>query len=205
MTFGQVDRYRREVIRLVDLQPGDVLLDLGAGPGSISRLAFEAQPQCQIVSADLNLSMMRAGKEQFPNLRSWSAADALHLPFPTSSFDAFVCGFLLRNVVDLPGALREIYRVLKPGGRIAMLDTTRPPENALRPAIDFFLHSVIPLVGGVITGQGKGYQYLIESTENFLKPEELEGEMRKCGFVQVSSRTRLMQMLAIHWGRKNHA
>jgi demethylmenaquinone methyltransferase/2-methoxy-6-polyprenyl-1,4-benzoquinol methylase len=205
MTFGQVNRYRREVIRLARLQPGDVLLDLGAGPGFLAHLANEMQPQCRIVAADLNLPMMRVGMEQFRDQWSWSAADALHLPFPDASFDAFVCGFLLRNVIDLPAALREIYRILKPGGRIAMLDTTQPPDNILRPAIDFFMHNIIPVAGGIITGQGKGYKYLINTTENFLKPEDLAEQMRLCGFSQVGCRRRLMKMLAVHWGVKENA
>lgn len=202
MTFGQVNRLRREVVRRVQLQPGESLLDLGAGPGFLAKQAIDLEPSSRVIAADLNLPMLRVGVDQFRGLWSWSAADALHLPFSDESFDAVISGFLLRNVVDLSVALQEIYRVTKPGGRIAMLDTTHPPKNFLRPAIDIQLHYVIPFVGGVVTGQGKAYQYLIHSTESFLKAEELAEKMQECGFNQVGFSRRLMGMLAIHWGVK---
>ncbi|MFN2167478.1 MAG: class I SAM-dependent methyltransferase, partial [Anaerolineae bacterium] len=139
MTFGQDYFWRREVIRRAGLpSQGGRLLDLGAGTGDLGRQALRRHPDTLAVEADFTLEMMRAGQARqaaraapsaASGALSWSAADALNLPFPAASFDAVVSGFLLRNVIDLPRALAEQYRILKPGGRIVCLDTTQPQKN----------------------------------------------------------------------------
>jgi demethylmenaquinone methyltransferase / 2-methoxy-6-polyprenyl-1,4-benzoquinol methylase len=133
---------------------------------------------------------------------NWSAADALHLPFPHDHFDAVVSGFLMRNVLDVPLALREQYRALKPGGRIVILDTTHPRKNLLYPFIWIHLHLVIPFLGWLITGQRAAYTYLPESTEKFLFAEQLADAMQAAGFHEVGFDRRMLGTIAIHRGRK---
>lgn len=200
MTAGQDATWRREVICRAALTPASHLLDLGSGTGDLVREAIRQQPACQAVAADFTLEMMQAG-----NLRGrldWSAADALHLPFPSARFDAVVSGFLMRNVLDVNQALQEQYRVLKPGGRIVILDTTHPRRNLLYPFLWLHLHLVIPLLGTLITGQRAAYTYLPESTEKFLFAEQLAEAMSAVGFKQVDFQRRMFGTIAIHWGQK---
>ncbi|GAB4521274.1 MAG: bifunctional demethylmenaquinone methyltransferase/2-methoxy-6-polyprenyl-1,4-benzoquinol methylase UbiE [Anaerolineales bacterium] len=202
MTFGQDISWRREVIRRASLQPGDALLDLGAGTGDLAREALRQQPACTALAADYTLEMMRIGRARYGHPADWSGADALNLPFPDKSFDVVVSGYLLRNVIDLPRALSEQYRVLRPGGRIVALDTTRPPKNLLSPFINFHMHTVIPLVGRILTGEADAYTYLPDSTAAFLTAEDLAARLQEAGFRSVGFHRRMLGTMAIHWGRK---
>jgi demethylmenaquinone methyltransferase/2-methoxy-6-polyprenyl-1,4-benzoquinol methylase len=203
MTAGQDRAWRREVIQRAALPPRGDLLDLGAGTGDLSREALQQYPGCRPVTADFTLAMMLAGKQRPESapLR-WLGADALHLPFPDESFDGAVSGFLLRNVSDVRQALAEQRRVLRPGGRIVILDTTRPQRNLLTPLINIHFHTVIPTLGKLITGEGEAYTYLPESTGNFLPAEQLAERMLEAGFRQVGFRRRMLGTIAIHWGTK---
>ena len=200
MTFGQDTHWRREVIRRAGLTPTSRLLDLGAGTGDLTREAQRQQPGCKAVAADFTLGMMRAG--DLHGHLDWSAADALHLPFPDAGFDVVVSGFLMRNVLDVHQALQEQLRVLKTGGRIVILDTTHPPRNLLTPFLWLQLHLVIPLLGALITGQREAYAYLPESTEKFLYAEQLASAMCESGFRNVAFQRRMLGTIAIHWGEK---
>jgi demethylmenaquinone methyltransferase/2-methoxy-6-polyprenyl-1,4-benzoquinol methylase len=203
MTAGQDVRWRREVVRRAGIPESGRLLDLGAGTGDLAWETRRQHPGSQPVAADFTLEMMRVGKSRpnFPSL-DWSAADALRLPFLTESFDAVVSGFLLRNVVDVPQALSEQYRVLKPGGRVVVLDTTQPTRNLLSPLINFHLHVIIPFLGRIIAGASDAYTYLPESTEAFLQAEQLAAFFNQAGFKEVSFRRLMFGTVAIHWGRK---
>lgn len=202
MTGGQDVRWRKQVIRLSGIQQGGVLLDLGAGTGDLSREALRQVPGCRPISADFTLGMMRAGQKlPGPALR-WSAADALNLPFSEEAFDAVVSGFLLRNVVDLPRALREQYRVLKPGGRMVALDTTRPRPSLLTPFMHVYMRRIIPLLGSVLTGQRDAYAYLPRTSEHFLTAEELLALVHAAGFAEAGFRRLMFGAVALHWGRK---
>lgn len=208
MTAGQDIRWRKEVIHRAALPPGGQLLDLGAGTGDLSREARRQYPHSRIIAADFTLEMMRVGKSRDNEPASnnagfdWSSADALNLPFPENIFDATVSGFLLRNVSDVRRCFGEQYRVLKPGGRIVVLDTTPPPENWQAPLIHFYLDQIIPNLGRLLTGQGEAYTYLPNSTENFLKPERLATRMKEAGFRNVAFQRLMFGTVAIHWGLK---
>lgn len=202
MTGGQDTRWRRQVIELAHIPRGGLLLDLGAGTGDLSREALRRQPGCRPVAADFTLGMMLAGqKHPGPRLR-WSAADALNLPFPDRTFDVVVSGFLLRNMVDLPRALREQYRVLKPGGRMVALDTTPPRPSPLLPFMQFYMQRVIPLLGSLLAGQREAYTYLPQSSEQFLTAEALLKEVEAAGFEQAGLRRVMFGAAALHWGVK---
>jgi demethylmenaquinone methyltransferase/2-methoxy-6-polyprenyl-1,4-benzoquinol methylase len=204
MTAGQDARWRREVIRRAALPEDALLLDLGSGTGDLAQEARRQKPDCQAVAADFTLEMMRAGQRR-PNASrlDWSAADALRLPFPDETFDAVVSGFLLRNVADLGQALGEQQRVLKPGGWMVALDTTRPLRNLLSPLINFHMHVVIPTLGRLVTGEGEAYTYLPDSTENFLGAEQLAARLVIAGFQQAGFRRLMFGTIAIHWGCKS--
>ncbi len=200
ITGGQDVRWRRLVIALARLKPESRLLDLGAGTGDLAREALRQQPQALVTAADFTLEMMRAGAPR--GYLNWSAADALLLPFHDSTFDAVVSGFLMRNVSDAHKSLKEQYRVLKRGGRIVILDTTRPKKNILSPFIWLHMHVVIPAVGGLLSGVRDAYKYLPDSTEGFLTAEQLASRMIAAGFKKVDFKRLMFGTIAIHWGER---
>jgi demethylmenaquinone methyltransferase/2-methoxy-6-polyprenyl-1,4-benzoquinol methylase len=200
MTGWQDVRWRREVIQRAALEPGASLLDVGAGTGDLLREANRQQPAARVYAADFALEMMRVGQQRGGS--GWSAANALSLPFREGTFDATVSGFLVRNVTNVEQALREQYRVLKDGGRIVILDTTRPGRNLFTPLIWVHMHGLIPLLGGLVSGFREAYTYLPDSSENFLRAEELATRMKATGFKEVGFRRLMFGTIAIHWGRK---
>jgi len=200
MTAGQDVHWREQVIRLARLRPGEHLLDLGAGTGDLAREALKQQPKAKVVAADFTLEMMRVG--QLNGSLPWSAADALNLPFGDKTFDAIVSGFLMRNVGDIQDALKEQYRTLKPGGRIVILDTTKPRRNLLSPFIWLHMHVVIPFVGGLLSGFKDAYNYLPDSIEEFVTAKELTVRMAAVGFKKINFDVLMFGTIAIHWGEK---
>ncbi len=200
MTGGQDIRWRKQVIKLARLTPNAALLDLGTGTGDLAREALLQQPQAKVTAADFTIEMMRVGNKN-GNLE-WSASDALNLPFKNITFDAIVSGFLMRNVTDIQQALKEQYRTLKPGGRIVILDTTRPKKNLLSPFIWLHMHFIIPTIGGLLSGERDAYNYLPDTTENFLTAEQLAARMIAVGFKKVDFKRMMFGTIGIHWGEK---
>jgi demethylmenaquinone methyltransferase / 2-methoxy-6-polyprenyl-1,4-benzoquinol methylase len=206
MTGSQDVRWRRRVIQQTGLQPGGRLLDLGTGTGDLALEALRQQPTLQVVAADFTLAMMQVGQARLRAQKridlNWCTADALSLPFPDGHYDGVVSGFLMRNVGDLPQALKEQYRVLKPGGRLVILDTTRPRRNWLWPFIYIHLKFVISTLGRLLTGHSEAYNYLPDSTVGFLPAETLAERMTECGYQQVGFQRLMQGTVAIHWGIK---
>ena len=200
MTGGQDIRWRRQVIQLARLQRSARLLDLGTGTGDLAREALAQFPQARVIAADFTLEMMRVGQKR--GTLSFSSADALQLPFADLTFDAVISGFLMRNVIDLQKALQEQYRVLKNGGRLVILDTTRPKKNLLSPFIWLHMHAVIPFLGRLLTGSSEPYRYLPETTEGFVTAENLASRMAVAGFRKINFQRFMFGTIAIHWGEK---
>jgi demethylmenaquinone methyltransferase/2-methoxy-6-polyprenyl-1,4-benzoquinol methylase len=200
MTGFQDVRWRKQVIRLARLTNSASLLDLGTGTGDLAREALTQFPQAKVIAADFTLEMMRVGQKTSP--LNFSTADALRLPFMDSTFDAVTSGFLMRNVIDLQKGIEELLRVLKNGGRIVILDTTRPKKNILSPFIWFHMHFIIPTLGGLLTGEREAYNYLPDTTENFVTAEDLASRMTKAGFKNVNFQRLMFGTIAIHWGEK---
>lgn len=200
MTGGQDIRWRKQVIKLARLHHNTYLLDLGTGTGDLAREALEQFPRSKVIAADFTIEMMRVGQKR--GALNFSSADALQLPFGDFSFDAVVSGFLMRNVVDLQKAIQEQYRVLKKGGRIVILDTTRPKRNILSPFIWLHMHIVIPLLGRLLTGSSDAYRYLPETTEGFVTAENMASRMAAAGFKKLNYQRYMFGTIAIHWGEK---
>lgn len=205
MTFGQDMKWRKFVVRQARLPQDGKLLDLATGTGDIAFEAAEVFPDATVIGADFALPMMVAGtQEPRGDTIDWAQADALQLPFPNEYFDASVSGYLVRNVIDIPQSLEEQKRVLKPGGRIVILDTSPPPDNLLKPFIQVHLNYVIPVMGRAIGGQAAvdAYTYLPESTQAFKTPDELADLIREAGFINVQYKTFMFGTMAVHWADK---
>jgi demethylmenaquinone methyltransferase/2-methoxy-6-polyprenyl-1,4-benzoquinol methylase len=200
MTSGQDLRWRSRVIHLANLGPASRLLDIGAGTGDLTRTALRQYPQAQVVAADFTFEMMRIGRRSGD--LPFVAADALLLPFAGATFDAVVSGFLMRNVADIRLALQEQYRILKVGGQIVVLDTTRPRRNLLTPLIRLHMHTVIPTLGRLLSGSGEAYHYLPESSEHFVTAEQLAGLLSAAGFKDVHFERFMFGTIAIHSAKK---
>jgi len=203
MTFGQDQRWRKDVIRRARISPGSRVLDLGTGTGDLAMEILVRHPESKPLATDFTIEMMRVGQVRpAGKALDWCGADALHLPYGSETFDAVVSGFLMRNVSDLPGVLLEQRRVLRLGGRIVILDTTRPPENILAPLIRFHLNTVIPMLGGLIAGDSEAYTYLPDSTQGFLRAETLVARLSEAGFREIGFKRVMFGTVAIHWGVK---
>lgn len=203
---GQDMKWRRFVAEAANLPANGRLLDIATGTGDIAFETLKLAPGMQAVGADFALEMMRVGRRRAPygERVAWTGADALALPYVDSSFDAVASGYLMRNVVDIPRALSEQWRVLKPGGRIVILDTSPPPDNVLKPLILLHLKIGVPMLGRLIGGSavGDAYRYLPESTQTFKTPEELKEMVEAAGFGDVRFRRFMLGTMAVHWGVK---
>jgi len=205
MTGGQDMRWRRFVVSKAQLPSAGRLLDLATGTGDIGFEVLRAVPDATVIGADFSLGMMIVGKQLPMGKRmAWAGADAMQLPFPDNTFDAVTSGYLVRNVIDIPRTLHEQLRVLKPGGRIVILDSSPPPRSLIRPFIEIHLRYVIPALGRLVAGPNgaDAYQYLPNSTQAFKTPAELATLMREAGVQHVQYKTFMFGTMAVHWGEK---
>jgi demethylmenaquinone methyltransferase / 2-methoxy-6-polyprenyl-1,4-benzoquinol methylase len=203
MTFGQDVHWREYVIRRANLPAGGRLLDIATGTGDIADEGLDQVPGLQAVGGDFTIEMMQAGK-RLPGRETihWVASDTLALPFPDNTFDAVTSGFLMRNVIDVPGAFREQLRVTRPGGRVVVLESSPPKDNLLKPFIKIHLNTIIPTLGRIVTGEADAYRYLPDSTQGFQGPDELAATMRAAGYIDVGYRLFMFGTIAIHVGTK---
>jgi demethylmenaquinone methyltransferase/2-methoxy-6-polyprenyl-1,4-benzoquinol methylase len=206
MTLGQDKRWRNLLVQQAQLPPNGALLDIATGTGDIAFEALSHHPHLsQVVGADFTLPMMQVGRQR-PQTGAarvrWSGADTLHLPFPDNSFDAVVSGFLMRNVTSVRAALREQWRVCKPGGRVLVLEIPRPPDNLLGALFRLYFYRLVPVLGGLISGQPDAYTYLPASTDAFLRPSQLKAAMEQAGLRNVTYSMLMFHTVALHSGVK---
>jgi len=203
MTFGRDRVWRRLAVVALACQAGDVVLDVGTGTADF--LPLLADCGYRAVGVDFSLAMMLAGRSKLSASNSRTAlvaGDALHLPFADNSFAGLINGFLLRNVADLPAALTEMRRVVKPGGRIVCLELTWPTLPLFRQAFALYFRHLVPLIGGLVSGQRDAYTYLPRSVAAFVSVRELAALMKQVGLRDVRYRRLALGTVALHVGRK---
>ncbi|PZR51836.1 demethylmenaquinone methyltransferase [Xylanimonas oleitrophica] len=195
VSLGQDRRWRRLVREAVAAMPGEKVLDLAAGTGTSSE-PF-AEDGAIVVPSDISLGMLRVGKERRPDL-PFVAGDATALPFADGAFDAVTISFGLRNVVDTEGALREMLRVVRPGGRIVVCEFSTPTWGPFRTLYMEYLMRALPVVAGAVTGDKGSYEYLAESIRSWPDQPGLAHLMLDAGWEHVAYRNVTGGIVALH-------
>ncbi len=181
MTFRLDVRWRRMAVRELALPAGATVLDLASGTGDlcIDLTRAGARP----ISVDFSIGMLRADRSGAPRVQ----ADVLCLPAPAASVDGVTCGFALRNLVDLPAFFRELGRVVRPGGRIALLDVAIPRNPVMRWGHSVYFGKVVPRIGGLFSDRA-AYRYLPKSVAYLPSGERMEADLRSAGFSDTTHR-----------------
>ncbi len=196
MTAGLDRRWRKLAVTEV-VWPGDRVLDACCGTGD---LAVEAERRGgRVVGLDFSEKMLERARPKSGAIE-WVQGDALALPFSDGEFDAATVGFGVRNLVDLDGGLRELARVLRPGGKLAVLEITRP-RGILRPFFRLWFDVLVPFAGRVLPG-GQAYTYLPASVRRFPGPDDLSALFEHAGFEDVRYRLLGGGIVALHVGAK---
>jgi demethylmenaquinone methyltransferase/2-methoxy-6-polyprenyl-1,4-benzoquinol methylase len=155
-----------------------------------------------MTAAMLDEGAKRAEAAQLAGRLDWVVGDAMALPFADSSFDVYTISFGIRNVVRIPDALSEAFRVLRPGGRLMVLEFSQIPNDLLQKAYDLYSFNVIPRMGQAVAGDRESYQYLVESIRKFPDQETFAAMIRQSGFEQVKYRNLSLGIAALHSGWK---
>ncbi len=186
---------------------GQRLLDVAGGTGDIAFRFLKRAPGAEAVVLDMTEAMLvegrkRAEAEALADKLDWVVGDAMALPFEANSFDRYTISFGIRNVTRINDALSEAFRVLRPGGRLMVLEFSQLPNDAMQKAYDLYSFNVIPRMGQLIAGDRDSYQYLVESIRKFPDQETFAGMIRDAGFENVKYRNLSMGIAALHSGWK---
>jgi demethylmenaquinone methyltransferase / 2-methoxy-6-polyprenyl-1,4-benzoquinol methylase len=186
---------------------GQRLLDVAGGTGDVAFRFLGRAPGASATVLDMTESMLiegqkRAEAAQMAEKLDWIVGDAMALPFEDNTFDRYTISFGIRNVTRIPDALSEAFRVLRPGGRLMVLEFSQLPNDGLQKLYDLYSFNVIPRMGQLIVGDRDSYQYLVESIRRFPDQETFAQMIRDAGFEQVSFRNLSMGIAALHSGWK---
>jgi demethylmenaquinone methyltransferase/2-methoxy-6-polyprenyl-1,4-benzoquinol methylase len=208
MSAGIHRVWKRFTIELSGVREGHSVLDIAGGTGDLAaRFADIVGPAGRVVLADINDSMLKVGRDKLldhgriDNLE-FVQADAQNLPFPDASFDCVTIAFGLRNVTDKDAALRSMLRVLKPGGRLLVLEFSKPANPLLSRAYDAYSFRVLPLMGRLVANDADSYQYLAESIRMHPDQETLKDMMEDAGFTRCEYHNMTGGVVALHKGVK---
>src|SRR5712692_5938759 len=175
LSAGTDGGWRRRAARLTQLNAGGSALDIACGSGKLTALlARIAGPEGRVVGLDFSTQMREVARVGHPGLE-FLEGDALNLPFEDASFDASTIAFGLRNLADPVRGLREMLRVVKPGGRAVVLEFVKPPKGPICSAYRLYLRTLLPAIGGMLSSDGSAYRYLSDTVDSYRTPTELQG------------------------------
>ncbi|GHA64935.1 demethylmenaquinone methyltransferase [Streptomyces termitum] len=199
LSLGQDRRWRKEAAKAVDARPAQKILDLAAGTATSSQ-PF-ARAGAYVVPCDFSLGMLRVGKRRHPWM-PFTAGDGTKLPFRDDVFDAVTISFGLRNIQDTEQALRELYRVTKPGGRVVISEFSHPTWAPFRTVYEEYLMRALPPVARAVSSNPDAYVYLAESIQSWPDQPALAALLQKAGWSEVAWRNLSGGIVALHRGFK---
>ena len=208
MSGGVHRLWKRMTIEMSGVRRGNTVLDIAGGTGDLTaKFSRIVGPEGTVVLADINDSMLRVGRDRLMDLGivnnvKFSQADAQYLPFPDNSFDVITIAFGLRNVTDKDLALRSMLRVLKPGGRLLVLEFSCPSNPLLSKIYDAYSFNILPKLGKLFASDADSYQYLAESIRMHPDQETLRGMMDNAGFANTDFHNMTGGVVALHRGVK---
>jgi demethylmenaquinone methyltransferase/2-methoxy-6-polyprenyl-1,4-benzoquinol methylase len=208
MSAGVHRLWKRFTIELSGVRPGNRVLDIAGGTGDLTaKFSRIVGPTGKVVLADINDSMLKVGRDKLIDHGvvgnvDYVQANAEALPFPDNYFDCVSIAFGLRNVTDKDAALRSMQRVLKPGGRLLVLEFSKPQHAALGKLYDLYSFTALPLLGKLIANDSESYRYLAESIRMHPDQETLKGMMENAGFARAEFFNMTGGIVALHRGIK---
>ena len=208
MSAGVHRLWKRMTIEMSGVRRGNSVLDIAGGTGDLTaKFSRIVGPEGTVVLADINSSMLQVGRDRLMdrgvvNNVIFSQADAQYLPFPDNTFDVIAIAFGLRNVTDKDMALRSMLRVLKPGGRLLVLEFSKPANPVLSKVYDTYSFSILPKLGKLFASDADSYQYLAESIRMHPDQETLQGMMDNAGFANTDFHNMTGGVVALHRGVK---
>ncbi|MBW2589864.1 MAG: bifunctional demethylmenaquinone methyltransferase/2-methoxy-6-polyprenyl-1,4-benzoquinol methylase UbiE [Deltaproteobacteria bacterium] len=209
LSFGIHHIWKRIAVRMLELSSGDRVLDVCGGTGDLAILAAGAvSPTGHVTLYDFSSAMINAGrfKKNNSSIRKriqYVSGDVQQISFQDESFDAAMVGFGIRNVIDMKKGFEEMYRVLKPGGKMMCLEFSKPDSPFFRLLYDYYSFYIIPFLGKAITGSVQAYTHLPESIRTFPSPDELTDILKNIGFLHVTHRKLTNGIAVIHLAKKN--
>jgi demethylmenaquinone methyltransferase/2-methoxy-6-polyprenyl-1,4-benzoquinol methylase len=199
LSLGSARAWRKAVAKLVNPQSGQTILDLAAGTGA-SSVAF-VKEGVRVVAADFSTGMLEEGKKRHPEIE-FVFADATKLPFKAEEFDTVTISFGLRNVENTELALSEMFRVLKPGGKLVVCEFSTIPNRFLHSLYRFYLKNLLPRISALVSKTPEAYSYLAESIDAWPEQAELAKLIEKAGYQSVQFRNQTLGIVAIHSATK---
>ncbi len=206
MSVGVHRLWKNALIDKANPRPGERFLDVAGGTGDIAFRILKRQGEhADVTVCDINPAMLAVGRDRAVDRGllqglTWTTGDAENLPFPERSFDGYTIAFGLRNVTDIDKALREAWRVLKPGGRFYCLEFSKMTSRPLGRVYDAYSERALPFFGRLVAKDAESYRYLHESIRRFPPQRELAARMRSAGFANVAWRDMTLGVVALHSG-----
>ena len=208
LSFGIHHIWKKKAINLLGLRPGETIIDICGGSGDLSKLSSKAVGyNGATILYDLNWDMIKVGRLRLKDIKFkdrifFLQGNAEKISFPDNVFDAVIIGFGIRNLSEMEDGLSEMYRILKPNGRIMCLEFSKPKSFLLNYFYNLYSLYLIPQIGWIISGSKSAYNHLVQSIRNFPLPDELSDILKKVGFSKTSYQLLFNGVAAIHIGYK---